>query len=311
MFLRSNKIKDRNKVRSKQRKGIETMKKYTTLVLLIMFVCCFFGTTPVKAEMDLIAMHRLYNPNSGEHFYTGDVSEKNHLSSVGWKYEGIGWNAPKQSSIPVYRLYNPNAGDHHYTLDASEKDHLVKVGWKYEGIGWYSDESQGVPLYRQYNPNAKTGTHNYTTSKEENDFLVSIGWKAEGIGWYGVMEIPYIPHTHDWSAEYETIHHPEQGHNEQYVVKEAWTENVPIYENQIRSICNTCGADITGFAAEHAKQHALKGENGAHHTEVIQVQTGTETIEHSTEYGTRYVVDQAAYDEQVPAGFKCSCGATK
>ena len=118
-------------------------------------------------------------------------------------------------------------------------------------------------------------------------------------------------HTHNWVQQYTTVHHPEKGHNEQYVIKEAWTESVPIYENKIRSICNTCGADITGFAAEHAKQHALNGENGAHHTEVIQVQTGTNTINHPAEYGTRYVVDQAAYDEQVPAGFKCSCGATK
>ena len=118
-------------------------------------------------------------------------------------------------------------------------------------------------------------------------------------------------HTHNWVQQYTTVHHPEKGHNEQYVIKEAWTESVPIYENQIRSICNTCGADITGFASEHAEQHMLNGENGAHHTEVVQVQTGTNTINHPAEYGTRYVVDQAAYDEQVPAGFKCSCGATK
>ena len=291
------------------------MKKYATLVLLVMFVCCFLGTTPVKAEVESIEMYRLYNPYSGEHFYTSDTNEKNHLASIGWNYEGIGWIAPKLSSIPVYRLYNPNSGDHHYTLDENEKNYLASIGWNYEGIGWYSDEDQGVPLYRQYNPNEKTGTHNYTTSKEENDFLVSIGWRAEGIGWYGLKDAQdepiEVPHIHDWVAEYETVHHEEKGHNEQYVIKEAWTESVPIYENQIRSICNTCGADITGFASEHAEQHMLNGENGAHHTEVVQVQTGTETIEHPEEYGTRYVVDQAAYDEQVPAGFKCSCGAIK
>ncbi len=291
------------------------MKKYATLVLLVMFVCCFLGTTPVKAEVESIEMYRLYNPYSGEHFYTSDTNEKNHLASIGWNYEGIGWIAPKLSSIPVYRLYNPNSGDHHYTLDENEKNYLASIGWNYEGIGWYSDEDQGVPLYRQYNPNEKTGTHNYTTSKEENDFLVSIGWRAEGIGWYGLKDAQdepiEVPHIHDWVAEYETVHHEEKGHNEQYVIKEAWTESVPIYENQIRSICNTCGADITGFESEHAEQHMLNGENGAHHTEVVQVQTGTETIEHPEEYGTRYVVDQAAYDEQVPAGFKCSCGAIK
>jgi uncharacterized protein YjdB len=82
-----------------------------------------------------ISMYRLYNPNSGEHFYTSSASEKTTLVSAGWHYEGIGWTAPSVSSTPVYRLYNPNAGDHFYTSDASERDHLVSVGWNYEGIG--------------------------------------------------------------------------------------------------------------------------------------------------------------------------------
>ncbi|MDO4621913.1 MAG: hypothetical protein Q4B22_03075 [Eubacteriales bacterium] len=134
---------------------------------------------------DLEVMYRLYNPNSGEHFYTASAGEKNHLVKSGWKYEGVGWIGPKKSTAPVYRLYNANAGDHHYTTKKSEKNFLVKNGWKYEGIGWYSDVQKRVPLYRQYNPNAKTGTHNYTVSKSENDYLVKLGWKAEGIGWYG------------------------------------------------------------------------------------------------------------------------------
>ncbi len=140
----------------------------------------------IKIIEEKISMYRLYNPNSGEHFYTADENEKNNLVSVGWKYEGIGWTAPKTSDKPVYRLYNQNGGEHHYTLDASERDFLVSVGWKYEGIGWYSDEAEGVPIYRQYNPNAFANNHNYTANKSENDWLVSLGWKAEGIGWYGV-----------------------------------------------------------------------------------------------------------------------------
>ena len=133
-----------------------------------------------------VSMMRLYNPNSGEHFYTGDVVESDNLVALGWKSEGVGWVAPEKSSKPVYRLYNPNSGDHHYTTSLSEKNNLVKVGWSYEGIGWYSDEAQSVALYRQYNPNADVGTHNYTTSLTENNKLVKIGWKAEGIGWYGL-----------------------------------------------------------------------------------------------------------------------------
>lgn len=128
------------------------------------------------------SMYRLYNKNSGEHFYTGNVSERNSLVKVGWCYEGIAWSAPSKSNMPVYRLYNKNSGDHHYTISASERNSLIKAGWRDEGIGWYAGGSYAV--YRQYNPNAKTGSHNFTTSKAENDSLVKAGWKAEGISWY-------------------------------------------------------------------------------------------------------------------------------
>lgn len=133
-------------------------------------------------------MYRLYNPYSGEHFYTKDWSEASDIMSVGWIYEGVGWLAP-ESGRDVYRLYNPYAGDHHYTMDWSEVSHLRSVGWNYEGVGWYSDPQLGVPLYRQYNPYAKTGSHNYTTDPSEHAFLCSIGWRDEGKGcWYGVAD---------------------------------------------------------------------------------------------------------------------------
>ena len=135
-------------------------------------------------------MHRLYNPNSGEHFYTASTVERDRLVELGWKYEGVGWVAPAGGD-PVYRLYNKYAGDHHYTTSEQEKDALVdKHGWTYEGVGWCSAPAEsGVPLYRQYNPNAKAGSHNYTTSEQERDTLVGKhGWHDEGIGWYGVKQ---------------------------------------------------------------------------------------------------------------------------
>ena len=137
------------------------------------------GTTP-------ISMNRLYNPNSGEHFYTADDSERDYLVSLGWNYEGEGWKAPSTSSTPVYRLYNANGGEHHYTMDASEKDFLVSVGWNYESIGWYSDDAKTVPLFREYNPNAFANNHNYTTNSAEHEWLLSLGWQNEGYAWYGV-----------------------------------------------------------------------------------------------------------------------------
>ena len=134
-------------------------------------------------------MYRVYNPNSGEHFYTEDTNEKNWLVSLGWISEGIGWIAPNSSDYPVYRLYNANGGEHHYTMNKAEKDMLVKAGWKYEGIGWYSanpDDKSSVPLLREYNPNAFANNHNYTVNKAEHEWLVSLGWKDEGKAWYAV-----------------------------------------------------------------------------------------------------------------------------
>ena len=151
--------------------------------------------------IETLDMYRLYNPNSGEHFYTSTVAERDHLVNVGWNYEGISWKAPVFGN-PVYRLYNSNVGDHHYTLNSGERDHLVSVGWQYEGVGWYSDADKSTPIFRVYNPNAVTGTHHYSANYFEIEHLVDVGWNYEGICWYscegtqtgnGETELPDIP----------------------------------------------------------------------------------------------------------------------
>lgn len=125
---------------------------------------------------------RVYNPNSGEHFFTLDAREKDYLVKAGWKDEGEDWTVPETSETPVYRVYNPNAGDHHYTTDKKERDVLVSLGWKDEGISWYAADD-GMPVYRAYNPNARAGAHHFTTNKKEYDVLVNLGWKEEGTAW--------------------------------------------------------------------------------------------------------------------------------
>lgn len=137
-------------------------------------------------KIETTPMYRLYNPNSGEHFYTGSIEEKDNLVTAGWQYEGIAWNAPVSEGDPVYRVYNPNSGDHHYTMSMEEVDMLKAAGWKYEGVCWNSASPENVPLYRLYNPNADCGSHHYTGSTEERDYLVSLGWIYEGIGWFGI-----------------------------------------------------------------------------------------------------------------------------
>lgn len=164
------------------------MKRVLTLILVCVLLVCMLPLNVLAETAQTTPMYRLYNPNSGEHFYTGSVEEKDNLVSVGWNYEGIAWNAPIKGGSPVYRLYNPNSGDHHYTMSILEREMLVGFGWKYEGVCWNSVnplDPSAVPLFRLYNPNADCGSHHYTTSAEERDNLVAVGWILEGIGWFG------------------------------------------------------------------------------------------------------------------------------
>ena len=117
-------------------------------------------------------------------------------------------------------------------------------------------------------------------------------------------------HTHTWQEKTHTVNHPEVGHNEQYVVKEAWTETVTEDVYDPWECCNVCGADITANVDEHIKQHMMNGEGERGHTEYYK--TVTRTVEHPAEYGTRYVVDTPAWTETVSDGFFCTgCGAKK
>lgn len=119
-------------------------------------------------------------------------------------------------------------------------------------------------------------------------------------------------HTHNWVAITEQVHHDEEGHWEDYIVSPAWTEEVPIYEEQYRAICNTCGADITGSEASHVRNHMLNGENGSYRNEPTKVQVGTNKIEHPAVTDKKWIVDKAAWTETVTTGYKCSgCGTTK
>lgn len=115
-------------------------------------------------------------------------------------------------------------------------------------------------------------------------------------------------HTHNWVAQYQTVNVPEKGHNEQVLVQAAYDEQVPVTEMKEFSICNNCGADITGFASEHI----LNGTCRRYHSKWREVVTGYNTIHHDAVYETRYVVDSPATTKQELTGYKCSsCGKTK
>lgn len=117
-------------------------------------------------------------------------------------------------------------------------------------------------------------------------------------------------HQHNYVAQTHVVHHEATGHNEPYVVQDAWDEQVTTYEDYPWDCCNVCGADCTADPGGHAYQHAIKGEGGGHHTE-YDSRPVTKTVHHDAVYGTRWVQDTAAYDETVVDGYVCSCGARK
>ena len=100
-------------------------------------------------------------------------------------------------------------------------------------------------------------------------------------------------HTHDWVAVTET---------RTVVDQAAYDEQVPITEMKAYSICNACGADITGNASDHMYNHMINDEVGGYHTEWREVVTGYQTVHH----------DAVTHTETVTTGYRCStCGATK
>ena len=115
-------------------------------------------------------------------------------------------------------------------------------------------------------------------------------------------------HKHEWVAQYKTVNVPEKGHNEQVLVQAAYDEQVPVTEMKEFSICNQCGADITGRYIEHFE--ANDGCSG-YHSEWREVVTGYKTVHHDAVYETRYIVDSPATTKQELVGYKCSCGKTK
>lgn len=109
---------------------------------------------------------------------------------------------------------------------------------------------------------------------------------------------PAVTHTekvyHPAVTHTDTVHHPAVTHTES------------------RSICNGCGADITGNERSHAKAAMLAGNTacGSFHSEPRTVTDSaaydeTVTITDSAEwYETVTITDSAAY-------YTCSCGARK
>lgn len=126
-------------------------------------------------------VYRFYNTNTGTHFYTHSVAERDVVNRdyPAFSYEGVAFYAhpsPAAGQNPVYRFYNAGTGAHFYTISNAEKD-LVTASYpafSYEGPQWYAQAQGGngaTALFRFYN--VRTGVHFYTISALERDFVVA------------------------------------------------------------------------------------------------------------------------------------------
>lgn len=129
-----------------------------------------------------------------------------------------------------------------------------------------------------------------------------------------------VSHRHNWVAQTKTVHHDAQyktvHHDAQYKTVHHDAQYKTVHHDAVVkyvSICNNCGADITGNEAAHFKNSLLNGGNcGSCHEESRTVQAAyDEQVKVSDAYDEQVQVS-AAWDETVTTGYKCSsCGATK
>ena len=138
-------------------------------------------------------VYTLYNPNTGEHFYTKNPDERKALVEHGWNYESnrseVAIRADDKGAKPVYRVYNPNAGVHHFTTNQTEARMLQELGWGYEGVSFYAfeaNDNQGTSVYRVYCPFPDVNGNNqhvFTSDMSERQHLMNLGYLDEGISW--------------------------------------------------------------------------------------------------------------------------------
>lgn len=119
-------------------------------------------------------------------------------------------------------------------------------------------------------------------------------------------------HQHDWKTDYKTVHHEAQYRNEPVYEDQIVYEDRPVYKWRDYFICNECGARLEN--EDDALDHVLFECGGGYSAHEEKIQTGTEQVQVGTnrvQVGTNQVLVKDAWDEKVPNGQSCSCGARK
>ena len=165
-----------------------------------------------KAFSGLITAYRFFNTQTGAHFYTVSVGERDHIiaSLPQFTYEGPAFYASAvaaQGLSQVHRFYNMQTGVHFYTISVAEKNQIQQSlpQFQYEGVAYYGSTVPGTgltPLNRFFVSNR--GFHFYSNSQSETNSIRNnpalSHYLYEGVG-YSVLGSNYearpvvFPHT--------------------------------------------------------------------------------------------------------------------
>jgi uncharacterized protein GlcG (DUF336 family) len=80
------------------------------------------------------AIQRLYNPNTGEHYYTLSEGERDFLVTKGWTAEGTegaAFGSTQPGTAEIFHLYNTATGSHLFTTNGGERNAVAALpGWQ-------------------------------------------------------------------------------------------------------------------------------------------------------------------------------------
>ena len=126
-------------------------------------------------------IYRFYNTQTGAHFYTASVAERDLVIQTlpQYVYEAAAFYAyasPAAGQSTVFRFFNTGTGAHFYTINPTESAFIQAnyPSFRYEGPIWYAQTGGGngaAPIYRFFR--TSTGTHFYTVNAAERDFIIA------------------------------------------------------------------------------------------------------------------------------------------
>jgi len=137
---------------------------------------------------------RFFNSETGGHFYTTSVAEREFITNKlpEFEFEGVSFLAAQagdENATEVFRFFNTEKGQHFYTASEEERDFVEQnlPNFELEGVAFFAYEEElpeTTPVFRFFN--SEGGGHFYTASSAERDLLENNApaFAFEGVGFF-------------------------------------------------------------------------------------------------------------------------------